>query len=43
LVSHNCDFPQADREARIAEENSRMGPSSRVVEEAALLEKLAVR
>ena len=36
-------LPQAEREARIAEENSSMGPSSRVVEEAALIEKLSVR
>ena len=36
-------LPQAEREARIAEENSSMGPSSRVVEETALIEKLSVR
>ena len=36
-------LPQAEREARIAKENSNMGPSSRVVEEAGLIEKLSVR
>jgi OTU domain-containing protein 6 len=34
--------PQTEREARIAEENSAMGPSSRAVEESALQAKLAV-
>jgi len=36
-------FSQADREARISEELEQAGPSSRVVEESALLAKLTVR
>ena len=43
LQALTVPVPQAEREARIAEENSNMGPSSRVVEEAALIEKLSVR